>query len=259
VAIPSTPLSRARRGIGGILVAGLFALAATAAAAQDAAPKLTAEAVMKQTSDLLDSTTSFTFHAQKLFDMPLARGGKIQLGGEMDVAVRRPNKFYVSYGDDLTALELWYDGATFSIQNHVKHVHSSIPAGATIGETADMLQEKYDLILPLAELISESAYRAEADSWPYREYLGLRTLGNTTAHHLLFQGERVDWQIWIDAEGAPLPLKLVVVRKDDPEALQQTILFSDWDLKADLPDDVFEAEFEPESARAEFRVSRREQ
>jgi hypothetical protein len=252
-------LSRVRRSLGQILTAAAFlALAATGAGAQDA-PKLTASAILQQTSDLLDATQSFTFHANKLFDMPLAKGGKIQIGGEMDVAVRRPNRFYVSYGDDLTALEMWYDGEAFSIQNHSKNVHSSIPAGATIGETADILQQKYDLILPLAELISESAYRDESAAASERAYLGTRVLGETTAHHIFVRGPRVDWQIWIDAEGAPLPLKLVVVRKDDPELLQQTILFSDWDLKADLPDETFVAEFEPDSVRAEFIVSKREQ
>ncbi len=253
------PLSLARLSPGRILAAAaILALAATDAGAQDA-QKLSASAILQETSDLLDATQSFTFHANKLYDMPLAKGGKIQIGGEMDVAVRRPNRFYVSYGDDLTALEMWYDGSTFSIQNHNKHVHSSLFAGETIGETADILQQKYDLILPLAELISESAYRDEAADASQRTYLGTRVLGETTAHHIFVRGPRVDWQIWIDAEGAPLPLKLVVVRKDDPDLPQQTILFSDWDLEAELPDETFEAEFEPDSVRAEFIVSKREQ
>lgn len=237
----------------------LLAISAANVSAQDADGALSAKALIERTSALLDDTQSYTFHVEKIFDLPLAKGGKIQLEGSMDVAVRRPDRFYVSYGDNRTALEFWYDGETFSIQNHRDLVHTSAPAGDTIGETADLLEEKFDLVLPLAELISDSSYRQEAAAEGRRQYLGVRTVNDVPAHHLLFQGPDLDWQIWIAAEGEPLPLKLVVVRKDDPDLPQQTIFFSEWDLKADLPDEVFEAQFEPESARASFLASRREQ
>ncbi len=241
------------------IATALLAISASGASAQDAEAPVNAKALLARTSALLDETQSYTFHAEKLFDLLLAKGGKIQLEGSLDVAVRRPNRFYVSYGDNETGLEFWYDGETFSIQNHRNLVHTSAPAGETIGATAKLLEEKFDLVLPLAELISDSSYREEAAAEGRRQYLGVRTVNDVDAHHLLFQGPEVDWQIWIAAEGDPLPLKLVVVRKNDPDMPQQTILFSEWDLNADLPDEVFEAEVEEGSARAEFRPTRREQ
>ncbi len=240
-----------------LAAAAMLAVAVTGAQAQDEA--MTASAIIERTSALLDGTKSYTFHVEKLFDRVLAKGGKIQLGGAMDVAVRRPDRFYVSYGDALTSMEFWYDGENFSIQNHRNLVHSSIEAGDTIGTTADILEQKYDLVLPMAELISDSSYRQDAAEVGQRSYLGVRELETGPAHHLLFRGPDMDWQIWIDADGEPLPMKLVIVRKDDPDLPQQTIIFSEWDLKADLPDETFEAEFEPESARAAFRPSQREQ
>lgn len=225
------------------------------AAAQDT---LTVGELVKRMSETLTGADSFSVHAEKLFDVVLLEGPKVQYAGAMDIAVRRPSRLYVSYGDDLTSKELWYDGKSLTIQDHDANVHGIVPAAETIDATTALLADKYGLFLPLAELFSADSYAKFADAAGTRLYLGIHDVNGQPAHHLLFTGVRADWQIWIDAGEVPLPLKIVVNQIDVPGEPQQTIVLSEWDLSAELADDVFEAEISEGSVLAEFLVAKGE-
>ena len=56
----------------------------------------------------------------------------------------------------------------------------------------------------------------------------------------------------IDAGETPLPLKIVVTDTTEPSEPQQTFLFTDWDLAADLPDSMFTPDIPEDSALAAF-------
>lgn len=219
--------------------------------AQDA-EGITVDRLMNAMALTLASADSFTVHAEKLFDVVLISGLKVQHAGALDLAVRRPDRFYVSYGDDRTAKELWLDDKTLTMQDHRAKVHGVIPACATITDTVEMLREEYDLFLPMAELLSSDSYAGYARHASKRIYLGIHDVDGRPAHHALVIGKRADWQIWIDAGDVPLPLKLVVNEMSEPGVPQQTIVFSDWDLQASLPDEIFEAEIREGSVAADF-------
>ncbi len=110
----------------------------------------------------------------------------------------------------------------------------------------------------MAELFSSDSYAKYADASGKRYYLGIHDVDGRPAHHILFTGERADWQIWIDAGDVPLPLKIVVTQFDIPGEPQQTIVLSEWNLEATLPDDNFVAEISEGSVLAEFLTAKEE-
>ena len=69
---------------------------------------------------------------------------------------------------------------------------------------------------------------------------------------MLLSGDTADWQLWMDAGETPLPLKIVVTDTTEPSEPQQTFLFTDWDLAADLPDSMFTPDIPEDSALAAF-------
>jgi hypothetical protein len=219
---------------------------------------VTVDVLMQRMAETLAGAESFSVHAEKLFDVVLLAGPKVQYSGAMDIEVRRPDRLYVSYGDDLSAKELWYDGKVMTIQDHNANVHGVVPAAETIDATTALLREKYGLFLPLAELFSSDSYTKYANAAGKRFYLGIHDVEGQPAHHILFTGERADWQIWIDAGEVPLPLKIVVNQIDALGEPQQTIVLSEWDLEASLPDDNFVAEISMGSVLAEFLTAREE-
>jgi hypothetical protein len=216
------------------------------------------DGLMQRMAETLAGAGSFSVHAEKLFDVVLLEGPKVQYSGSMDIEVRRPDRLYVSYGDDLSAKELWYDGKAMTIQDHNANVHGVVPAAETIDATTALLRDKYGLFLPLAELFSSDSCTKYADAAGKRFYLGIHDVDGQLAHHILFTGKRADWQIWIDAGEVPLPLKVVVNQVDTLGEPQQTIVLSEWNLEASLPDDNFVAEISKGSVLAEFLTAREE-
>lgn len=229
------------------------ALALTLSPARASEPEaMTADGLVQKMLGVLNGTAAFTLHVEKLYDVVLISGPKVQHSGAMDIAVRRPDRIYVSYGDDFQAKEIWYDGAALTIQDHDTGVHGAVPAADTIDATVDLLAEKYGLFLPLAELFSSDSLAKYAELAGDKYYIGLSDVNGTPAHHVLFTGPYANWQVWIDAGETPLPLKIVIdewARFGEP---QQTIFLSEWDLAPELSDEVFEPLIVEGSVRAEF-------
>ncbi|MDT8343826.1 MAG: DUF2092 domain-containing protein [Thermohalobaculum sp.] len=234
------------------LAGAVLALALPVGAMAQSAPVPTVDELVKAMTDTLAGATSISFHVEKMFDDVLVTGEKIQYAGALDVAMRRPDRFHFSYGDDLSAKEAWYDGTQLLLLDLRAGVYGKLPAEATIDATLDVVAEKYDVRMPLAGLMSSDAYAVFTAKAVEQRYIGLHDVDGVAAHHIFFSDETVDWQLWIDAGEVPLPLKLVVTHADEPGEPQSIFLFTEWDLEADLPDDTFTPQIPEGAALAAF-------
>ena len=227
----------------------MLGVPAPRAAAQDA---VTVDGLLQAMTDTLTGATSITLHVEKTFDDILVSGHKVQYSGAIDIALRRPDRLYVSYGDDFASREVWFDGAQFVLQDHTARVHGQLPAEGTVDATLDTLAEKYAVVMPLAGLLGDDVQQLIDENLQFGLYIGLSDVEGVPAHHLLLSSDFADWQFWIDAGETPLPLKIVVTDTTEPSEPQQTFLFTDWDLAADLPDSMFTPDIPEDSALAAF-------
>ena len=239
-----------RRRLGRMMLVSL--LACPVAASADDGAEITVDGLLKTMADTLTGAEAFTMHVEKTFDDILATGHKVQYSGAIDIALRRPDRLYVSYGDDFASREVWFDGAQFVLQDHAARVHGQLPAAGTVDATLDEVAEKYDVVMPLAGLLDDDVQQLIDENLSFGIYIGLSDVEGDPAHHLLLSSENADWQIWIDAVDTPLPLKMVVTDTTRPGEPQQTFLFTDWDLAADLPDATFTPDIPGDSALADF-------
>jgi hypothetical protein len=227
----------------------LLGVPAPRAAAQDA---VTVDGLLKAMTDTLTGATSITLHVEKTFDDILETGEKVQYSGAIDFALRRPDRLYVSYGDTFASREVWFDGNQFVLQDHTARVHWRRPGAGTLGATLDALAEKYDVVMPLAGLLSNNVQQRIDENLQYGIYIGLDDVEGVPAYHLLLSSDTADWQFWIDAGETPWPLKIVVTDTTEPSEPQQTFVFTDWDLDADLPESMFTPNIPEDSALAAF-------
>ena len=243
-------MKSSRKQLGRIMLVMLLACpGAPRATAQDA---VTVDGLLKAMTDTLTGAKSITLHVEKTFDDILVSGHKVQYSGAIDIALRRPDRLYVSYGDDFASREVWFDGAQFVLQDHTARVHGQLPAEGTVDATLDALAEQYGVVMPLAGLLGDDVQQLIDENLQYGLYIGLSDVEGDPAHHLLLSSDSADWQIWIHAGEPPLPLKIVVTDTTEPGEPQQTFLFTDWDLAADLPDSMFTPDIPEDSALAAF-------
>jgi hypothetical protein len=218
----------------------------------DERPEVTVEGILKTMTDTLTGANSITLHVEKTFDDILVTGQKVQRSGAIDIALRRPDRLYVSYGDDFTSREVWFDGDQFVMQDHLARVHGQLPAADTVDATLDEVIEIYNVVMPLAGLLAEDLQKRIDRNEFYNLYIALSDVEGVPAHQLLLSSDDTDWQIWIDAGEVPWPLKIVVTDATEASQPQKTFLFTDWNLDADLPDSMFVPVIPDDSALAAF-------
>jgi hypothetical protein len=208
--------------------------------------------LVRQMAALLSSTEAFTLHIEKTFDEVQSDGAKVQFSGAADIAIRRPDGFYIDYGDQFTSKEFWYDGNTFTLYDRHNNVYASVAAPPHIDGALDQLASDYDVRLPLAGLFYADAFGRYAANVRTRRYLGLHDVDGVPSHHLLLRGDHVDWQLWIEAGERPLPRKVVVTYKNLEGAPQHNIILTDWNLGAEVEDGWFAANVPDGAVKIEF-------
>ena len=208
-------------------------------------------ALLESMAAYLQSLDSFLLHTEKVFDDVLSDGAKVQFAGAATLSLRRPDGIHIDYGDDLSAKELWYDGKTVTLLDHLKKVYMQVEAAPPIPNALMQLENDYGLFLPLASLLRGNASQDFQEDASKRRYLGLHDVDGIACHHVLFVGDAVDWQLWIDADGDPLLRKMVVTYKEIEGAPQHATVVTEFVANPPLEDALFAAQLPSGSVRAE--------
>jgi hypothetical protein len=59
-------------------------------------------------------------------------------------------------------------------------------------------------------------------------HMGMAYVNGVECHYLAFRAPHVDWQLWVKAEGDPLPMKYVITTKWMTAAPQYSVRFREW-------------------------------
>ena len=200
----------------------------------------------------LASANTFSVQIEKQFDVVMLNGAKVLYGGALDLLVNREGGLHIDYGDDTSAKEAWYDGSTLTIMDHLENVYARIPAAGRVGDMVVDVNERFGLKLPLAPLMDFSKPDDFEAALQGATYLGLHDAAGEPCHHALYRGTNVDLQLWITTGDKPLLRKMVVTFWKIEGAPQQSLVFSDWNLKPEINPRSFKADIPDSAVRAEF-------
>ena len=109
----------------------------------------------------------------------------------------------------------------------------------TIDRTLDALAERYDMALPMGDLFYGSAEKALLSDTTTGGYVGTENVGDTPCVHLAFQDVGVDWELWLPAQGEPLPKRFKVVQKRRTGQPVVDVTFTAWNLAPQITDATF--------------------
>ncbi len=229
---------------------------AATAAAQAAAPgpRIEPEARdhMLRACEYLRGRNAFSVHAESTFDGAYQNGQRVQHSRDTTALVRRPDRLHAAIDGDRGHREFIYDGRTLTIADPDAGVYGSFAAPATIEETLDEAMTRFNLNMPLADLVSADPCAALQTGVSGGWYLGRSYLAGERHHHLLFSAVAVDLQVWVSDGDAPLLRKLVLTYKDEPGTPQYTVLLSDWNFAPAVDEGKFAFEPPPGARRIGF-------
>ncbi len=215
----------------------------TVQAAADAKPNKKvdpkADQMLKQMTDYVSGLKSFIVESSAVDEQALVSGEKIQRTSDSEVAVQRPNRVRSIQRGAGKGLGVWYDGTAMTITCKANDKHSTLPAPPTLDAAIDSMRKEFHVDAPGADLLYSNPYDILMEQVKSGRVVGLETINGVAANHLAFEGEDVDWQVWIKDGNQPLPLRFVITTKTVKSHPEFAVQFSNWQTQVDLPPAMF--------------------
>ena len=199
--------------------------------------------LVRKMSDLLTSSKAFALEAEEVYDEVPDDLPRTQLTSRRHVALRRPDRLAGTTAGDAINRSYWYDGKTVTALDDAQNVYVRMDVPPTIDGAMDTALDRTGMVIPLADFLYSDVYDRLMGSVQRGVYLGIHEVAGIPCHHLAFEQETIDWQLWIDAGPQPLPRKLVIAYKDEDEVPQYQVTIPKWNLAAEVPEEIFQ--FQP--------------
>jgi hypothetical protein len=211
-----------------------------------------AMAALERMGAYLRSLKAFQVEAVTTKEDVLTDGQKIQLAGVVNLVARMPDRLRIETTNDRHERLYLYNGKQFTVWARRMNYYATVPAPPTIAQLTNVLEDRYDLEVPLVDLFrwgtkgrTGSGIRAAMDVGPSQ-------VGGTTCEHYAFRQDDVDWQVWIQKGDFPLPRKVVITTMTDPARPQSSAVYT-WNLAPSVNEPAFT--FDPPSDAKRIRLA----
>jgi hypothetical protein len=198
-----------------------------------------ADEILRSMSKFVASTKAFSATADIGYEVVTKDGQKLQMLSTATVLLERPSRFHITRRGKFADAEAFFDGKKLTLHGKAANAYLQKNLVGTIDDALDALERGIGIPMPASDLLLSNPYAALIRGVTSSGYYGLEYVGGVQSHHLAFRTPLVDWQLWVQAEGNPLPMKYVITTKDVPGAPQYSVQFSNWNLKPKVTADRF--------------------
>jgi hypothetical protein len=208
-----------------------------AAKQESAAPN--PEKILRQACDFLLSAKQFSFKAECTDDRVYSGGKKLQFAFELQAYVQRPDKVRINGAGDIENKQFFYNGKTITLydKNHNSYAVMAVPG--TIDAAMAKADKEYGLRISLVDLAESDTYALMTKGVKNALYVGEGEVRGVRCHHLAFDKNHIQWQIWIDAGEKPMIRKLLITQKKLLGSPQWTAYFTEWNFSPQLAESLF--------------------
>jgi hypothetical protein len=156
-------------------------------------------------------------------------GLKIQYPMSVSVLVRRPDGLLIKVSSDRQDRQYFYNGKTFTLWARRLNLYATVPAPPTIAGLIDTIETKLGIELPLVDLFRWGTDADPGAGITAAVDAGPATISGVDCRHYAFRQADLDWQIWIQTGGSPLPRRLVLTTTRDEARPQYQSTYT-WTL-----------------------------
>ena len=218
---------RALRATLSALFLGALTVPATAAEALNP----DADEILRSMSTFVAGMKAFSATADISNEIVTKDGQKLQIISTATLVLERPSRFYITRRGKFADAEVFYDGKKLTLYGKTANAYIQKDLAGTIDDALNTLERGIGIPTPASDLLLANPYAALISGATSSGYYGLEYVAGVQSHHLAFRTALVDWQLWVKAEGNPLPMKYVITTKDVAGAPQFSVQFSNWNLK----------------------------
>lgn len=234
-----------------LLPSALPAQTAPAPQPQQARIEPRAIAAFEAMTAALRKLKTFELRALSTTDEVLENDLKIETTNYVDYQYGGPDKLFVDWRSDRRVRQLFFDGRTLTVFAPRSRYYASLAEPGTVGEVLERVAQKYDLVFPLPDLFRWAVRSAAPYNFQEARYVGYARIAGVDTDHYVFRQPELDWQMWVERGARPLPRKIVIVTRDDPDQPKFSALLK-WNPDVPLTADRFT--FKPQSGAMPIEV-----
>ncbi len=195
--------------------------------------------ILQKMCDFLKSQQQFTYKAEVADDQVYSGGKKLQYEIDMETFVRRPDRLRVNADGDLVDKQFFFDGKTITLYDKDENVYGVLEVPPDIEIALEKAHKGFGLRVALSDLASPNLWELVSKSIKHSLYVGQSKIRGVLCHHLSFDGDEVQLQVWIDAGDQPLLCKVVLTHQTLPGTPQGTAYLSACNVSPQLNDNLF--------------------
>ena len=251
-------MSTLRMAFAAAVILALAAPPSSLAKSGPAKPAVEPEAIsaLQKMGEFLRNQQNFSVQARSTTDDVLASGQKVQYGGTIDLKVRRPDRLRMDISGDRRNERIYYDGKNFTVFADRVNYFATFPAPGTLDELKSVLEKRYAFDLPLADLFYWGTERDGTNAIQRATRVGTANIEGFACDHFAFRQKDVDWELWIEQGGRPVPRKFVITTTSEKSKPQHSMVMN-WDLSAKYDDSLFTFAPPATAHQIEFDTARR--
>ncbi len=205
--------------------------------AQDAAK------VLKAMSDYVASQKNISLTFDTDIEVITSDLQKIQFASSGQMLLSRPDKVRASRIGGYADVELVYDGRTLSLLGKNLNAYAQISSTGSIDQLVSRSRNEFGAAIPGADFLLSNSYDELTKDVTDAKHIGRGVIDGIECDHLAFRNHEVDWQLWVEVGGRPIPRKYVITSKTETGAPQYTLRIKDWKTDVQVPAGAFA--FEP--------------
>ena len=194
--------------------------------------------IIENMSAKLASIQAFTVTSTEARDEVNKAGQVKHLTLQRELTIRRPNRLHTKVSGDRST-EAWYDGVGITLALHDEKIFGQGRTPETLDKTLDAIYERYGIRTPIADYLYSSPAKALLTDKTTGGWVARETLDGKLVDHLAFKDKGVTWEVWIPAEGDPLPQKATAELSEDPRLRKVEVTFTNWDLAPQIAENRF--------------------
>jgi hypothetical protein len=194
-------------------------------------------AIATRAGDFLREAKRFRFSAQSGYEVVQEDGSKLEFGSARRYLVQRPDHVRVETepregGRRLTL----FDGRSFLQVDLAENAYAraDLKQPRDIDFMIDLVRERLDSPLPLAELLRNDPRQAIEDSLESADIVGIQRLRGVDCDHLALRNPDVDLQLWIAQGGQPLVRRVVIMYRNLDGQPSFWADLDDWSLAPEI-------------------------
>jgi hypothetical protein len=163
------------------------------------------------------------------------------------IDVERPNRFAFRtqrVGEGDSGHHMVSDGKTMTVFDKKRKQYAEMAAPAKLGGYMQPLARMGDGGLRTGilflNILQDDPDEALLEGVTKGEYVGIEKVDGRDAHRLKFKQERMDWELWVAADGQPFVLKMAdTSERPDGSKVTLSETYKNWKVNAEPAKDTF--------------------